>query len=311
MKFILPWRSAWNPRMQRCCMLMVFALPLLRAQGGAVQVTELADHLQAVQGTLQKGVTRMANKYSIVNVPPLLEGLQFVTIDRGELYRPGKGYAFTVDRPVTVYLAVQERGDPGLPSGWSLVPHRMSYVVPLDTGGSRTEYDSIWKKKFPAGRVRIPPHEGTDENKHYGLPHMAILEASDTRAAAASPAPAEPQRPAASRTPPPARTALAPTPAPAPAAAPSATPSLRMPAYPGSYQQTASQYNQAIAAYQEFLQTRRNPANLKILEDTLRNCAEGFDDFRRDAPGGVNVDTLIEQCNKAIFAVHATRLAPD
>lgn len=95
------------------------------------------------------------------------------------------------------------------------------------------------------------------------------------------------------------------------AAAAAAAPPRPAIAAPASYQETASLYNKTIAAYQEFLRTRRDPARLTEIEATLRVCAEGFDDFRNEAPAGTNCDALIDQCNRAIFAVHATRLAPE
>lgn len=94
-----------------------------------------------------------------------------------------------------------------------------------------------------------------------------------------------------------------------PSALPAST--MQKPASLASYQEVASLYNKTIATYQDYLQTRKNPASLRIIEDTLRVCAEGFDDFRKDAPADANIDSLIEQCNRAIFAVHATRLAPE
>lgn len=116
----------------------------------------------------------------------------------------------------------------------------------------------------------------------------------------------------------PAKTASPPLPAPpvapvpaAPVPPPGAAPTLQTPGAPVGYQQTAMMYNKTIAAYQEYLRTRRTPANLKVIEDTLRLCADGFAACRNDAPADANIDSLIEQCNKAIFAVHATRLAPD
>lgn len=103
------------------------------------------------------------------------------------------------------------------------------------------------------------------------------------------------------------------------AALPAATPppraaaaaAMQPPAVPASYQQVAGLYNKTISAYQDYLRDRKHPENLRIIEDNLRICAEGFDDFRKDAPSEANPDSLIEQCNRAIFAVHATRLAPE
>ena len=78
---------------------------------------------------------------------------------------------------------------------------------------------------------------------------------------------------------------------------------------PADYQQTAILYNRNIAAYQDYLKSRNNPAVLKRIESNLRVCADGFEKYRTQAPAGSDPDSLIERCNSTIFAVQGTRQA--
>lgn len=152
----------------------VFAAAGTDASASEVGITGLPDALQPVQGTLARGAMRINGKYAISVVPEELDGLPFVTIGRGDMSRPGAAFSFTVDRPVNVYIGVQERGTPTFPEGWRRTSLRIEYVVPLQQGGSRTDRDGVWVKAFPAGRVEIPPHNGTD-GKYYGLPHFSVV----------------------------------------------------------------------------------------------------------------------------------------
>lgn len=154
---------------------VLFAMVPLRLWGVDVQITGLPEQLQPTQGMLAAGANRITGKYAIGMLPESLRGHPYVTIDRGEMDKPGAGYSFTVNTAVTVYLAIQERGKPTLPEGWEQTLYRLEYIVPLTTGGTRKHYDAIYKKAFPPGKVEIPPHDGTD-GKYYGLPHLAIIE---------------------------------------------------------------------------------------------------------------------------------------
>jgi hypothetical protein len=92
-----------------------------------------------------------------------------VTVGRGPWETPGAGYAFEVDRPVTVYLAVHDRGKVELPAGWTKTADRLRWKA-----GTAAHTDTIYRRDFPAGRIEIPGHAGM-EGAYYGLPHMAIV----------------------------------------------------------------------------------------------------------------------------------------
>ncbi len=99
----------------------------------------------------------------------------------------------------------------------------------------------------------------------------------------------------------------------APAGEPAATSAQpRKPVAPWdavAYKQIAMQYNEAMSSYQQFLQTRANPATLKTIEDSLRDCVAAIEKCKDSAPAGVNTDALLTECNRLIFDIHMTMQA--
>jgi hypothetical protein len=120
-------------------------------------------------GTLGPASSRCNGSYEITEIPPSLAGLPCVTVGRGPTDAPGAGYAFEADRPVTVYLAVHDRGKVDLPAGWTKTADRLRWKA-----GTAAHTDTIYRRDFPAGRIEIPGHAGK-EGAYYGLPHMAIV----------------------------------------------------------------------------------------------------------------------------------------
>jgi len=154
--------------------LNVAAVSLLAASG-SVQIADLPERLQPTIGKLEVGAKRLTDRrYEITVVPEELRGLTYVTIARGDLKRPAGEYVFTVDQPVTVYLAMQDRGNPTPPEGWERTFLRLGFRVEVGGGDIRRYDDIVWKRDFPAGKVEIPGHDGTD-GISFGLPNMAIL----------------------------------------------------------------------------------------------------------------------------------------
>jgi hypothetical protein len=66
-------------------------------------------------------------------------------------------------------------------------------------------------------------------------------------------------------------------------------------------------YNDAVSAFQKFLQTRQNPSVLKRIEDNAKSCADTFERCKRRAPAGLDMQEYIDRCNKLIFQVQGTR----
>lgn len=95
------------------------------------------------------------------------------------------------------------------------------------------------------------------------------------------------------------------------AAAPSASPPPQgnrpAPAWDhGSYQRSASRYNDALASYQQYLQKRVNPGSLRTIESSLHAAVDDLARIEAGAPSKYNVQGLIDRCNKLLFDVHAT-----
>lgn len=120
------------------------------------------------------GHNRVTNAgYAIESVPDYLSGLKRITVTRGP-NEPVAGYSFSVDRDVTVYIAVHQRGDPLIPGTWEMMPEFIQWST---SAGDRYR-DWVYKRSFPAGEVQIPPHYGFS-GVHYGLPHMVFIQVNN------------------------------------------------------------------------------------------------------------------------------------
>lgn len=108
---------------------------------------------------------RVLGRFPLEAVPPALKGAVGVVVQRGAPDKPATGYQFRINAPATVYAAVHQRGGPKMPAGWEQTDMEIRWGVGTDT---------IFCRKFDAGDVRIPAHDGT-EGKNYGLPHLALV----------------------------------------------------------------------------------------------------------------------------------------
>nr|MCU0792851.1 alpha amylase C-terminal domain-containing protein [Opitutaceae bacterium] len=75
-------------------------------------------------------------------------------------------YHFIVNRPVTVYLAVENHGETKLDAEWE----RTDLTLAWDGGTDR-----VYKRNFGRGTVSIPAHSGQTGGRH-GIPHLAFVE---------------------------------------------------------------------------------------------------------------------------------------
>lgn len=73
------------------------------------------------------------------------------------------------------------------------------------------------------------------------------------------------------------------------------------------YERAVALYNNAVDAYRNFLQTRRNPAVLKQIEDNMRACIAVFERSKARPPAGSDPQGMIDRCNKMIFDCHAAK----
>jgi hypothetical protein len=117
------------------------------------------------------GTQRLAGGFPVRNLPAELEGLTQVAVGRGAMGKPGRAYGFSVNVPVTVYLAVHDRAEAALPPGWQKTAFRLAW----EAAGPQT--DTVYLRKFPAGRIEIPAHAGRDASGRYGVPHLCLVKA--------------------------------------------------------------------------------------------------------------------------------------
>lgn len=116
-------------------------------------------------GSLSSKSMRNTGKYKIKEFPTELAGAKCVTVARGEMHLPGAGFNFKVNTPVTVYLAVHNRGNFAPPKPWKLTKMTLDWGIGNDT---------IYSAKFPAGVIKVPSHSGR-EKSYCGIPCMAIV----------------------------------------------------------------------------------------------------------------------------------------
>lgn len=115
------------------------------------------------------GLRAADSKATVESLPVHLNGLDVVGLPRGEALLPAPGYRFEVNKPVTVFLAVHQRGEQKPLDGWT------------DTGeeiwSSGFNFDKVYRRDFPAGKVLIPGNTGAS-GVYFALPSLAFVKAS-------------------------------------------------------------------------------------------------------------------------------------
>ena len=106
------------------------------------------------------------SKYDISKIPDQLRTMQSVVAHRGSSAAPALGFKFQIEEPSDVYLVVHERGGYKPPADWKKTDMTLTWFGKLT--------DTVYRKRFNAGTVQVPGHDGTD-GSNYGLPHMAFV----------------------------------------------------------------------------------------------------------------------------------------
>lgn len=114
---------------------------------------------------------RSTDQQVITSMPSELAALPRVTVRRGDWHKPGLGYAFEVDQGVTVFLAVDVRGQPKIDDAWE--------PTDLELHWGKGHRDQIYTRDFAAGTVSIPPNATEHTAGSFGMPHTAFVKASD------------------------------------------------------------------------------------------------------------------------------------
>ncbi len=138
----------------------------------ALSLNDIPLALGARTGILSLPAMRCADGFPLEQMPPALSGQTYLCIRRGEQTVRAPGYAFCVNRRVTVHLLVSEHGG-FTPPGWRKTGMRARW---RDAQGRLVE-DTIYARDFEAGPIVIPPHEGRSADNCFGIPHSCVVAA--------------------------------------------------------------------------------------------------------------------------------------
>lgn len=115
---------------------------------------------------------RATDQQKITTMSEELARLPIVAVRRGDWHKPAPGYSFTVESPVTVYLAVDRRGNPKLSSEWKLTELTLTWGKEFS--------DRVYSRNFAAGEIKIPANATEHTSGSFGMPHAAFVAAMDS-----------------------------------------------------------------------------------------------------------------------------------
>lgn len=121
-------------------------------------------------------ITRATDQQRITSLPDAFVSLPRVTMKRGDWKQPASGYEFVVNEPVTVFLAVDKRGDTRLGSEWTLTEMAVAW-------GTGNNSDIVYQRSFPAGVITIPANTTEHLSGSFGMPHTAFVRGTSARLA--------------------------------------------------------------------------------------------------------------------------------
>ncbi len=160
-----------------CCVMFLGVSALLLAAD--VQISNLPGNAK-ISRMGMNSKDRTNNKYgaSITAVPEMLNGLQMISVPRGVGNAPTAGYSFTIDKPATVYMLVEDHGKVDLSKEWKLEKDQfVKWKYNMAEGR-----DFVYSRQYPAGKVEIPVHNGHDPSR-YAIPNAALIKAEEPAAA--------------------------------------------------------------------------------------------------------------------------------
>lgn len=134
----------------------------LCAMGGSVTGSDL----QVLAAGKARRAADSGPKYTISNLPNQLRAMPSVVVPRGSYNAPAPGFRFQINAPADVYLVVHQRGGYEPPAGWKKTDMTLRWYEKL--------VDSIYVKRFEAGDVEVPGHDGQD-GPNFGIPHMVFV----------------------------------------------------------------------------------------------------------------------------------------
>ncbi|MGI9475009.1 MAG: sulfatase-like hydrolase/transferase [Rubripirellula sp.] len=111
---------------------------------------------------------RASDEQPFTRIPDQLAALPRVTVTRGSWHQPALGYSFQVNHPVTVYLAVDRRGEPKLEAAWEKTNLTLSW-------GKANYQDHVFRRDFAPGTITIPGNATEHTPGAFGMPHTAFI----------------------------------------------------------------------------------------------------------------------------------------
>jgi hypothetical protein len=123
--------------------------------------------LGAAPAVAPRDLLRATDQQPITGISPVLANLPRVTVRRGDWHQPAPGYSFTVDQRVTVYLAVDQRGNPELDQAWAATDLQLTW--------GQNHQDRVYRRTFAPGLVEIPDNATEHTPGAFGMPHTAFV----------------------------------------------------------------------------------------------------------------------------------------
>ncbi|MFA6960779.1 MAG: hypothetical protein WC205_08525 [Opitutaceae bacterium] len=120
---------------------------------------------------LDSRATRCLNQFSIVKIPPALEGATIHLVPRGDNRRAGA--SFTVQAPAgsVAWLLVMDKGDAAIPSEWELQPYTLEW-----DSGQQIFQDRVYRRVISADTALVVPESvSRDAGGNYAIPHALVL----------------------------------------------------------------------------------------------------------------------------------------
>ena len=102
----------------------------------------------------------------ITGLPSQLQSAELITVTRPAGNKPGIGYNFSVNQPVTAYLLAEAVPGLKLPPEWEKTAFTASWE-----GGT----DTIYQRAFPKGRIDIPSATGQTADGRPAVAHAVLI----------------------------------------------------------------------------------------------------------------------------------------
>lgn len=148
------------------------------------------------RNAVAKKAFRATDEIEIKKMSEELARLPRVTVDRGNWREPTTDFEFVIDRPATVYLAVDGRtagrDDSLLPEIWRLTDYSLTW--------GKNVRDRIYARQFPKGKIVVPGNAVQHSKGAYCLPHIAFVKSDEASVEVSAPGKASVAIPSSNRT---------------------------------------------------------------------------------------------------------------